>query len=88
MNLSQAVALGGGFEASANREEGLIHRKDGTTVEVPFRPDPAEGATQPVLLYPGDILEVKKKFQVNWGLVSTFAYILIGGISLIVNLTN
>ena len=88
LNLSQAVALSGGFEASANREEGLIHRKDGTTVEVPFRPDPADGPTQPVLLYPGDILEVKKKFQVNWGLVSTFAYILIGGISLIVNLTN
>ena len=88
LNLSQAVALGGGFEASANREEGLIHRKDGTTMEVPFRPDPADGPTQPVLLYPGDILEVKKKFQVNWGLVSTFAYILIGGISLIVNLTN
>ena len=88
LNLSQAVALGGGFEASANREEGLIHRKDGTTIEVPFRPDPADGAAQPVLLYPGDILEVKKKFQVNWGLVSTFAYILIGGISLIVNLTN
>ncbi|RKU15384.1 hypothetical protein C6500_19565 [Candidatus Poribacteria bacterium] len=88
LNLSQAVALGGGFEASANREEVLIHRRDGTTVEVPFRPDPTDGATQPVLLYPGDILEVKKKFQVNWGLVSTFAYILIGGISLIVNLTN
>jgi len=88
LNLSQAVALGGGFEASANREEVLIHRRDGTTVEVPFRSDPAEGAAQPILLYPGDILEVKKKFQVNWGLVSTFAYILIGGISLIVNLTN
>ncbi len=88
LNLSQAVALGGGFEASANREEVLIHHRDGTTVVVPFRPDPAEGATQQVLLYPGDILEVKKKFQVNWGLVSTFAYILIGGISLIVNLTN
>jgi len=88
LNLSQAVALGGGFEASANREVVLIHRRDGTTVEVPFRPDPADGATQPVLLYPGDILEVKKKFQVNWGLVSTFAYILIGGLSLIVNLTN
>ena len=88
LNLSQAVALGGGFEASANREEVLIHHRDGTTVEVPFRSDPAEGETQQVLLYPGDILEVKKKFQVNWSLVSTLGYILIGGISLIVNLTN
>ena len=88
LSLSQAVALGGGFEASANREEVLIHRRDGTTVVVPFRPDPADGAPQQVLLYPGDILEVKKKFQVNWSLVSTFAYILIGGVSLILNLTN
>jgi len=88
LNLSQAVALGGGFEASANREEGLIHRKDSTTVEVPFRHNPADGATQPVLLYPGDILEVKKKFQVNWSLVSTLGYIIIGGVSLIVNVTN
>ena len=88
LNLSQAVALGGGFEASANREEVLIHHRDGTTVEVPFRPDPADGATQQILLYPGDILEVKKKFQVNWGLVSTLGYIIIGGVSLIVNLTN
>ena len=88
LNLSQAVALAGGFEASANREEVLIHHRDGTTVEVPFRPDPAEGATQQVFLYPGDILEVKKKFQVNWSLVSTLGYIIIGGVSLIVNLTN
>ena len=33
LNLSQAVALSGGFEESANREEVLIHRRDGTTVE-------------------------------------------------------
>ena len=88
LKLAQAVALSGGFEAAANREEVLIHRSDGTTLEVPFMSDSADGATQQVLLYPGDILEVKEKFQVNWGLVSTFAYILIGGLSLIVNLTN
>ena len=88
LKLAQAVALGGGFEAAADREDVLIHRRDGTTLEVPFMSDSADGATQQVLLYPGDILEVKKKFQVNWGLVSTFAYILIGGLSLIVNLAN
>ena len=88
LKLAQAVALSGGFEAAANREEVLIHRSDGTTLEVLFMSDSADGATQQVLLYPGDILEVKEKFQVNWGLVSTFAYILIGGLSLIVNLTN
>ena len=88
LRLSQAVALSGGFEASANREEVLIHRRDGTTVEVPFTSGPANGTTQQVLLYPGDILEVKKKFQVNWGLVSTFAYIVISGVGIIIQLTK
>ena len=88
LNLSQAVALGGGFDVSANREEVIIHRQDGTTVEVPFAFNPADGRSQQVLLYPGDILEIKKKFQVNWGLVSTFAYIVISGVGLILQLTN
>ncbi len=88
LKLAQAVALSGGFEAAANREEVLIHRSDGTTLEVPFMSDSADGATQQVLLYPGDILEVKEKFQVNWGLVSTLGYILISGITLILNLAN
>ncbi|MYC76554.1 hypothetical protein F4X10_12385 [Candidatus Poribacteria bacterium] len=88
LNLSQAVALGGGFETSANREEVIIHRHDGTTLTVPFMSDPADGATQQTLLYPGDILEVKKKFQVNWSLVSTVAYIVIAGISLTLQLTR
>lgn len=88
LNLSQAVALSGGFETSANREEVLIHRRDSTTLEVPFTSDPADGATQQILLYPGDVLEVEKKFQVNWGLVSTFGYIIISGITIILNLAN
>ena len=88
LKLSQAVALSGGFEAAANREEVLIHRQDGTTLEVPFTSGPADGAAQQVLLYPGDILEVKKKFQVNWGLVSTFAYIVISGVGIIIQLTK
>ena len=88
LNLSQAVALGGGFETSANREEVIIHRRDGTMLTVLFMSDPADSATQQTLLYPGDILEVKKKFQVNWSLVSTFAYIVIAGISLTLQLTR
>ena len=88
LRLSQAVALSGGFEASANREEVLIHRRDGTTVEVLFTRGPTDGTTQQILLYPGDILEVKKKFQVNWGLVSTFAYIVISGVGIIIQLTK
>lgn len=88
LKLSQAVALSGGFEAAANREEVLIHRRDGTTLEAPFTSGPADGTTQQVLLYPGDILEVKKKFQVNWSLVSTIVYIVATGVSIIVNLTK
>ena len=88
LNLSQAVALAGGFEASANREEVRIHRRDGTTIETSFTFNPAEGEARQMLLYPGDILEIKKKFQVNWGLVSTFAYIVISGVGIIIQLTK
>ena len=88
LNLSQAVALAGGFEAAANREEVLIHRRDGTTVETPFRGGPAGETQQQVLLYPGDILEIKKKFQVNWGLVSTLSYIVLSGVGIIIQLTR
>ena len=88
LNLSQAVALSGGFDTSANREEVLIHRQDGSTIKVAFTSTPADGTTQQILLYPGDVLEVEEKFQVNWGLVSTLGYILISGITLILNLAN
>ncbi len=88
LNLSQAVALAGGFEVSANREEVRIHRRDGTTIETSFTFNPAEGETRQMLLYPGDILEIKKKFQVNWGLISTFAYIVISGVGIIIQLTK
>ena len=89
LNISQAVALAGGFEVSANREEVIIHRHDSTTEEVLLVSDTAEGTTpQQVLLYPGDILEIKKKFQVNWGLVSTFAYIIIAGVGILIQLAE
>ena len=91
LNLSQAVALAGGFEVSANRKEVIIHRRDGTTEEVLLASDTptTEGETpQQVLLYPGDILEIKKKFQVNWGLVTTFAYIFFAGVGIIIQLAK
>ena len=89
LNLSQAVALAGGFDVAANREEVVIHRRDGMIVEISLTPDTPEGTTpQQTLLYPGDILEVKKEFQVNWSLVSTFAYILIAGVGIIIQLAQ
>lgn len=89
LTVAQAIALGGGFDASADREEVLIHRRDGTSLKTPFISGTIEGAIQhQVLLYPGDILEVKKKFQVNWSLVTTFVYITLSGITIILNLTQ
>ncbi len=89
LNLLQAVALSGGFDVSANREEVIIHRQDGTTIEVPSTFNPAESTPQQqTLLYPGDILEIKKKFEIDWGLVSTFSFIFFSGVSLILQLTQ
>lgn len=89
LTIAKAVALGGGFDVSANREEVLIHRRDGTSLKTPFMSGTVEGTAQnQVLLYPGDILEVKKKFQVNWSLVTTFVYITLSGITIILNLTQ
>ena len=88
LTAAQAVALSGGFDVSANREEIVIHRQDGTTLKTSFTFNPIESEKQQILLYPGDILEVKKKFQVNWGLISTFAYIVIGGVGIIIQLTR
>ena len=89
LNLLQAVALSGGFDVSANREEVIIHRQDGTTIEVPSTFNPAESTLQQqTLLYPGDILEIKKKFEIDWGLVSTFSFIFFSGVSLILQLTQ
>lgn len=89
LSISQAVALSGGFDVSANREAVVIHRRDGTTVEVSLAPNTTEGTTpQQVLLYPGDILEIKKKFEVNWGLVTTFAYIIIAGVGILIQLSG
>ncbi len=89
LGISQAIALGGGYDVSADREEVLIHRHDGTTLEVVLKPDPTGSTPQQLpLLYPGDILEVKKKFEVNWSLVTTFAYIIIAGVGIIIQLAQ
>lgn len=89
LSIAQVVALGGGYDVSANRAEVLIHRRAGTTEAVSLISDTAEGTpAQQTLLYPGDILEVKKKFEVNWSLVTAFAYITISAVSIIIQLTR
>ena len=88
LTIARAIAISGGFDASANREKIRIHRHDGTSLEMLFTFDVVEGKEQPILLYPGDVLEVKKKFEINWNLVSTIAYIVATGVSIVVNLAN
>lgn len=88
LTIARAVALSGGFDASADREMVVIHRRDGTNLETLFSFDTVEGETHHILLYPGDVLEVNKKFEVNWSLVSTIVYIVATGVSIIVNLTR
>lgn len=88
LTLARAVAISGGFDVSADRETVIIHRSDGTSLETPFSFDTVEEETHPILLYPGDVLEVNKKFEVNWSLVSTIVYIVATGVSIIVNLTQ
>ena len=66
LTLAQAVALAGGFEEVAERKNVTIHRRDGTSLEHPF----TASGTEVIFLYPGDILEVDKRFQLSWGLVS------------------
>lgn len=85
LTLAKAIALAGGFEDAANRKEVRIYRRDGTSTKHPFTDNKAGGS---ILLYPGDIVEVDKRFQINWGLVSTIASTTIGLTYLIINLTS
>jgi len=83
LTLQKAIAKAGGFEKEANRKKFHIHRKDGTTIEHLFKP-----GTDTTLLYPGDILEVHKRFQLNWGLISTISSTAIAITYFIINITG
>ena len=83
LTLQKAIARAGGFEKEANRKKFHIHRQDGTTTEHLFKP-----GTDTTLLYPGDILEIHKRFQINWGLISTIASTTIAITYFIRNLTG
>lgn len=83
LTLQKAIAEAGGFEKEANRKKFHIHRQDGTTTEHLFKP-----GTDTTLLYPGDILEVHKRFQLNWGLISTISTTTIAVTYFIINLTG
>lgn len=66
LTLQKAIALAGGLDDVADRKKFHIHRQDGKTTEHQF-----ELGSDTIILYPGDILEIHKRFQVNWVLVSS-----------------
>ena len=84
LTLAQAVALAGGFEEAAERKNVTIHRRDGTSLEHPF----TASGTEVIFLYPGDILEIDKRFQLSWGLVSAIVSTASVIATLIVTLTR
>lgn len=83
MTIQKAIAIAGGFENEANRNKVHIHRSDGTTLVHEIEP-----GIDKILLYPGDVLEIEKKFEVNWGLISTISTTVIGVTYFIINLTQ
>jgi len=83
ITLLKAIALAGGFVEEANREKFHLHRTDGTTSIHHYKP-----GTDTTLLYPGDILETHKRFEINWGLISTISSTAIAITYFIINLTN
>ncbi len=83
LTLQKAIAIAGGFDKDANRAKVHIHRNDGTTIVHKFKP-----GIDSTILYPGDILEVDKKFLINWGIVSTAISSATAVIYLVINLTG
>ena len=80
VTLQKAIALAGGLDDTADRKTFHIHRKDGKTEVHNF-----QVGSNTILLYPGDILEIHKKYQVNWVLISTITATAIGFTSFLIN---
>ncbi len=83
LTINKAIALAGGFEDEADSKKLSIHRADGTNIEHNY-----VVGIDTTVLYPGDILEVKKRFQLNWGLISTISSTTIAITYFIINLTQ
>lgn len=83
LTINKAIASAGGFEDEADSKKLFIHRADGTNIEHNY-----VVGKDTTVLYPGDTLEVKKRFQLNWGLISTIASTTIAITYFIINLTQ
>lgn len=80
VTIQKAIAIAGGLDDAADRKTFHIHRKDGKTDVHEF-----QVGSDTILLYPGDILEIHKKYQVNWVLISTLTATAIGFTSFLIN---
>ena len=66
----EAISRAGGFEEFAKRGEVKVWRKDGTIEEIILDwEDDEDSAGSKTLLYPGDSLEVGKRFHIDWSFV-------------------
>lgn len=83
VTINKAIASAGGFEDEADSKKLYIHRADGTNIEHNY-----VVGKDTTVLYPGDTLEVKKRFQLNWGMISTIASTTIALTYFIINLTQ
>lgn len=70
----EGISRAGGFEQLAKREEVKVWRKDGTIEEITLDwGDDEDSAGSRTLLYPGDSLEIGKRFHINWSFVLSVA---------------
>lgn len=68
ITIQQAVALAGGATEKANRKEAIIRRLSNQIEQVTLGDD----SDSKILIYPGDSVEIPKKFGVNWSLIFSF----------------
>lgn len=82
----EAISRAGGFEELAKRREVKVWRKDGSIEEIILDwEDDGDSVGNRTLLYPGDSLEIGKRFHINWSFVlstisiaSTISYFIWG----------
>ncbi len=66
----EGISRAGGFEELAKREKVKVWRKDGRIDEIELDwGDDENSAGSKTLLYPGDSLEIGKRFHINWSLI-------------------
>ena len=82
----EGISRAGGFEELAKREKVKVWRKDGTIEEIMLNwGDDEDSAGSTTLLYPGDSLEVGKRFHINWSFVLSVISLATTSIILITN---